>query len=229
MSDSDLPRGFGKTNFLRSGLELLSFAIDDRTIEAVHDPIEAAIAATERRIDALPKESNDESEIAWGETVTEEGCALIEELLGVGFVVVQTYLTTVKSAAKKLSDLHKRERGTNLSFVRNGIDLLRQQNPKVAGTGYFEIEVLNAIANYWKHREEWDPNWDTLEGKSKMTADRIRTLGASFGSSGNLRVMASAIGMTGSYSDFQLVREKARRWAGDLYGLAEDEIGGSPK
>ena len=43
------------------------------------------------------------------------------------------------------------------------------------------------ICDYFKHRDEWDYNWNSLKANALATATIIQSLGASSGSTGNLR------------------------------------------
>ena len=60
----------------------------------------------------------------------------IEYLLGFGLIGLQTYITETASWAR----LKKPER-----FLFG---------PKTS-SGIPKVKILNAVANYWKHREEW--------------------------------------------------------------------------
>lgn len=63
----------------------------------------------------------------------------VEHLLGFGVVGVQTYMTDIASFA----GFQKQE-----TF---------QYGPKTK-SGISKIKIINAVANYWKHRSEWALN-----------------------------------------------------------------------
>jgi hypothetical protein len=200
---------------------MLSIDLGDDVLWAVHKSIEQGIAGVESRITTLPEEPKDEGEEAWKETVIEESGILVEGLIGVGFVVVQTYITAIRADIRRLGQSYERERGSQPTFAVG--DLL-EAGPKFADTQYTRIDLINAVANYWKHHEEWSADWDKLTGLQKRTAVRMQALGGSPGSGGNLRTAAMTLGMLSTFSDFGPVRTEARRWAGELYGAAESEI-----
>jgi hypothetical protein len=55
--------------------------------------------------------------------------------------------------------------------------------------------VLDALANYFQHRDEWpSSDWSTLTDLSKRTADIVAAAGLTSGSTGNLRTGSTALG-----------------------------------
>lgn len=64
----------------------------------------------------------------------------------------------------------------------------------MGATGYTEIQVIDAFANFFKHNEEWEWDWSKLKDRSRKTAEIITAVGASQGSTGNFRKGAAAIG-----------------------------------
>ncbi|MCJ7706832.1 MAG: hypothetical protein MUO38_04350 [Anaerolineales bacterium] len=74
----------------------------------------------------------------------------IESLLGISFVVAQGYVTSVVAAARKLSPadppISKEE-------------VLGLHNETIPGTGITRLELCDAMANYFKHHDEW-PAWN---------------------------------------------------------------------
>jgi len=75
----------------------------------------------------------------------------LEHILGFGIVGFQTYITDMSSFAGK--DKHE-----TFSY-----------GPKTA-SGISKVQIINAIANFWKHRSEW-----TLKGggKRKEAIDKL--------------------------------------------------------
>jgi hypothetical protein len=102
---------------------------------------------------------------------------MIETHLGTVLIVCQAYITRVcmmtphlRGDAKTLCDVDLSEIGTGKA------DLLAVGEP-VAGTRYTAAQVINALANYFKHHEEWNPKWEGLGKDAQYTADVIRALG----------------------------------------------------
>lgn len=84
------------------------------------------------------------------------------------------------------------------------------------------MQVVNAVANYWKHHDEWMTasvmlknngfglEWDTSTMKSseKQTVEIVESIGMEASSTGNIRTAAKAIGITDSFNDLSPLRER---------------------
>lgn len=116
---------------------------------------------------------------------------IVEYLLGTAFVLCQAYITEVVSRVKGLHKVAE-SWGTTLSTTSNKKeDILRFGYAKNSSS---PVELIDAFANYFKHRDEWHWNWDKFSGKQKATAKVIQEAGARSGSSGNLRQGSCALG-----------------------------------
>lgn len=92
-----------------------------------------------------------------------------EGFLGIAFVAAQTYITGAIADARKLAnstDPTKRK-------------ALKDYSDLISGKGITKAELCNAVANYFKHHEEW-PNWnpDPANRREKGTYETIETLKA---------------------------------------------------
>jgi hypothetical protein len=246
--EEPLPPGFGRASMVGSGLKLLELTLEDDTLSGVHDSLVQSVKTIQDRLQDLPTEPSDDGERSWVESVTDEGCALIEELLGVAFVGVQTFATGIRSQVIKLSEVCEREYGRALSFVnpwRLGKDgalsrtqereekrrraessgaLLGLGSALMAGSEFTQMEVMDGVSNYWKHREEWDlVDWDDLSGAERKTAARVQVAGLRSSSTGNLRAAAKAFGLP-TFRDLEVLREIARKWGWELHERARAEI-----
>ena len=76
----------------------------------------------------------------------DDGLSTIDSVIGVAFVLGQVYITSVVAAARKLSPP-----ATKVSKQ----ELVRVHNQVLPGREVFKIELCDAMANYYKHREEW--------------------------------------------------------------------------
>lgn len=213
---------WGNPNHSRAGLEMLEFDIDDALLTDVFHPIEQAIASGETRLKELPKDPVDDREADWAEDVGLQEWDLIEELIGMAFVAVQTYASRVRASAARLSRIYEKHHGKKL-FVTGG-DVLNLYSPIISGSPFTEVEGMNAVANYWKHRDEWNAGWSNLTGQQQKTADRIRAIGLEPGHHDNLRRAAKAFGVGASFGTLEPIRVKARKWAGEIYTAAEAKI-----
>lgn len=206
-SDSDDPAPIDRIPGL---LELVQMAIDDPGINNLYHVLEQAIASSSRRLD----EASGSGDEWWQQAMTDDENNRIEQLLGWAFLAAQIYITTVRERVKVLSDACHEARIMNM-----------------------EIERINAIANYWKHREEW-PACPPRKGKKevklmwnhakmkpiqKKTAEIVESIGMSPSSSGNLFIAAKAFGVT-EFEDLSPLRNKLHGWARSLLEKAKSEV-----
>lgn len=70
----------------------------------------------------------------------------VESLLGIAFVTAQTYITGV------ISDVNILNKGGE-KVVKE--ILIRSYNESLSGSNITQIELCDAIANYFKHHDEW--------------------------------------------------------------------------
>lgn len=227
--------GFGKASMIRARIALMEVSAreDGVRLEVLHRPLEEAILAVEERLKSLP---SDDEEAPWVSSIVEDESAVFDELIGIAFVIVQTYLTNVKSHIVKLSEARERLGRTPLSFFRpheesekrpGPNELLRKCSLMMKNSSFTEVEVLNAVANYWKHRDEWTSiDWTKLARPSKDTAARVQVAGIQPTSTGNLCTAAKAFGVV-TYHDLEPIRVCALAWAEQLVTLAKSECEGT--
>ena len=89
-----------------------------------------------------------------------------ESLLGIAFVMAQTYI------AGTVSDITK--------FIRSGSKLtkerlLKDYSDRVVGSAITKMELCDAIANYFKHHDEWN-SWSAT-GRHQKTVSILRAAG----------------------------------------------------
>jgi hypothetical protein len=86
-----------------------------------------------------------------------------ETVFGIAFVSAQTYITGTISDMKEIGGDQAPSKSDMLAFG----------SPRV---GYLsKVEIINVIANYFKHHEEWE-NWDE-EGHKKRTIKALNGCG----------------------------------------------------
>ena len=226
----------GPTHRITACLELLEMAVEDETLDKLFSVVEQEIASSSRRIESA-SHSGDEWFL---EVVTDDECEYIEQLLGWAFVAAQTFITTVRSRFVRLSDIYKKDTRSPLSFVASvePRQVLKLADPMRNNPKYTEIEVIWAIANYWKHQEEWptriEPRgewreciWDhkQMSKGQKETMEIVAGIGMSASSTGgNLRRAYEAFGLASSYGDLSPIRDKLRNWAHSLHKRAQSKI-----
>lgn len=207
-------------------LRRVRIACEDEPLDRLHAAIELEIASVIRHINHADDASDE--------------YYLLEELLGVAFVIAQTYITRIRSCILELSMGCEKELRRRLSFVndKNAYDILKIAGSIQTNSPYTTIEAINAIANYWKHREEWptcmEENgayrsiiWDTAQMNpkhTKYTVEIVTSLGMAPDSTGQLRAAVKLLGVA-NYEDLSLFRKELKSWASNLYEKARLEIG----
>lgn len=89
-----------------------------------------------------------------------------EDLLGIAFVTAQSYITGTVSDIPKLTRLQSRPTKR---------ELLQRFADKLPGYRITTLELCDAIANYWKHHEEWE-GWSVTD-RNRRTIDILNEVG----------------------------------------------------
>jgi hypothetical protein len=174
-------------------LRLLDLAIANDSYESVLAALGTGIRKAVKRIE----NAGDQDAVADYET------EIIENMLGVSYVVCQVQLTAVVQATLKVPGHSLKARG------------VRGRGPRF-NDDYSKIEVLWALANYFKHRDEWTrKTWTHPSGPAKSTVPIIKAAGLEYGSTGNLRTGAEALG-NGSYTNVAVFEQIIRCWSADV-------------
>lgn len=142
----------------------------DRLLARVGDAITAVSTSLEADAGGDPD---------WFECRIDEETDVIENLLGVAFLICQTHITEVVSRVVWLRRLFEREHPGDELTTTSGSkgDILAFDGISVGS--YSAVTVLDAFANYFKHREEWTGDWQKLPPQSRGTATIIESVGAS--------------------------------------------------
>jgi hypothetical protein len=176
-------------------------------------PLGRAIAACKRLIDGIEPRGDEE----YIDRVHEEW-ELIEHLLGTSLVVCQVYkvyITAVVSRVVGLHALHKKHSpGTTALTTTDSTKraILKTLSPTIAPTSSTGPELIDAFADYFKHRDQWKSDWDKLGGRSRATAMAVMAAGATRRKSDNLRTAATILG-NASYSRTGAFADTLVNWA----------------
>jgi len=156
---------------------------------------------------------------------------LREMQLGMFLVLCQAYITQVLGL---VSNMHRDFEG----LERDGIaplaarmskrELMVRFAPKVEGTGFSTIEVIDALANYFKHHEEWGGDWDRLQGLQKRTVEIARSAGVAdgpaFWRAGNLHRCLGRLGVK-AHSDLLGLMSMIDDWKANIWTSYATEPG----
>jgi hypothetical protein len=150
---------------------------------------------------------------------------LIESLLGISFVACQSYISSVIRAVRNLHEAC-RSLTPPVSLKTTSdrkSDIIRACSREVGGTGYSEIQVIDAFANYYKHKDEWAWDWNSPPEISKSTVSIIKSLGGSRGDTGNMRGAAEALGSDDTW-DPQVFVKTLEEWGQELFRAYRGEL-----
>jgi hypothetical protein len=98
-------------------------------------------------------------------------------------------------------------------------------SPTLTGSPVTLIQFMDGVANYFKHRDEWNKwDWSKLSGQSRRTADVIQAGGLKNGFTGNLRAGATALGNkdlvdTGIFADI------IEAWSSGVLAVTKKALG----
>lgn len=160
---------------------------------------------------------NEEHDPEWKIFALEEEAELIENLLGTCFLICQVYITEVVSRAEKIHRAFQRHSGFDLAGERfDKPSLLACGGDYIGELRITRVAAIDALANYFKHREEWPADWEKLDRRQSRTADIIRRLGGRPESIGNILRGAEAIGNKSHY-DLRLFRRTLEKWRIQVY------------
>jgi hypothetical protein len=188
-------------------LRLLDYAIESDAHKEVLSVLGRGINAAGARIHRAENSDVDD----YVEAVTDSEIENIEGLLGAAYVVCQTQITTIVQAARRCR-AHAVEDGRAFTAFGDSDHEVRRIGPRFDAQ-YSKVEVLWALANYFKHRDEWSSNsWTSPQGRERHTISAISAAGLGPGSNGNLRTGAEALGNPG-YADMTVFQTIIREWA----------------
>ena len=182
-------------------VQLVEHTVSDLPLRRMLSVIEKEIASS---VSQIHDTSCLEDDMGLYDAVNEYEGDHIEQLLGLAFVSAQIFITTITSGLKRLSDKWEQwEQNVGRPLIHVDIpkgstyrkELMKLANPILNETNYHEIEVINAIADCWKHQEEWptckEPQegyivWDEkkMKGTQKTTHEIVTSINMSWHSNG---------------------------------------------
>lgn len=216
----------GTPNWFRFYLDGLKdeHRLEAESLRQILGPVEAALTASIKQANGFTQ-PQDPAEAEMNQSVMDEECDYIEDLLGIAFVLCQRHITHVVSKAIRLHEYMK-EQGKVVKCVDPDRKALMQKasQPIFAGSTVTQVQAIDGFANYFKHRDEWPTqDWSALDKRSKPTADIIREVGAQSGTTGNFRKGATTLG-NGQFNDLGVFVDILIKWQENLAQLHESEL-----
>jgi hypothetical protein len=207
-------------------------------LDRVLGPIADGVRACGKFIDKASASGNED----YAQAVADDEVEVIEGLLGAAFVVCQTQIERVTHAVELLhrhaSKVQPPKGPVKLTTTgKNKGDVLTFGSAMIGASGVTEAQALNAVANYFKHRESWPYDWSKFiagvgaqgkkaDNRDKQTAATMKTLqalGLQHGSTGNLRTAAEALG-NADYADVDRFTDALRTWQTNVFKAYETEL-----
>lgn len=191
-------------------------------IDAILGPIGNGIDAIGKFVNAADMSENEE----YAQMIADDEVEVIEGLLGVAFVVCQTQIERV---VHSVGLLHRHAESFTtplpLTTTKTGkSSVMAFDSVRVGTSTVTRIEAMNAVANYFKHRDSWPGDWRKARGQAASTIDTIQKIGLEQGSSGNLRTASEALGNPSGYIKVSRFADAIRDWQSTLFGAYEAEL-----
>ena len=153
--------------------------------------------------------------------------------MGIAFVACQAFINRVWNQVRDLNKTCLRDYGRPLPSLASRQEVLQVEGSKLVGSSITNIEAIYAVGNYWKHSEEWPTCevvaddrrryvWDIgkMPPIQKPTAEVVSEMGLRFGSTGNLRTAARALGVS-DYCDLRAIRQTLDSWITQLLSVTQ--------
>lgn len=202
-------------NVLAIEIMLLNPSGDHRP-DRILDVIGSTIAESGRTIEAAKACSDTE----YYRTIEDNEAEYVEQLIGVALVAAQTYISETVS---RVVNIHNTATKPSFRFPTNGTphEIMTFSNNKVGDPPTHFVLVLNALANYFKHADEWTA-WNSLNNLQKQTRDIIQSVGATEYCTGNLRRGVAALGVK-DLEDLRPIADTCRSWRAALHSAYRDK------
>ena len=152
--------------------------------------------------------------------IIDDETEVVEYLIGTAFVLCQAYIAGVVSTVTSFHRLAKSQNLLLKTTTGKKQDMLRFGHKENTSS---PAELIDAFANYFKHRDEWSVNWDKLTGQQQKTVGIIQSVGAVSGSTGNLRQASRALGNP-DFVDTRIFLDKLEQWYLDLIDAYRTEL-----
>ena len=218
------PRDKFSVNLWATHLRLMDAGFILRSAERVLDVLSEGVRECGMEMERAEESGNEE----FLDAVVDEGCDVIEHLLGAAFVVCQACIGRVVSRvmhAMEKAGKKAKEQGKTLLTPTTKSALMKFGCREVGKCGVSAVQAIDAFANYFKHSSEWRTmDWTKITDKrQRPTIDAITALGASSGSTGNLRTAAEVLGNS-TYGEMRIFLAIVDEWRADVQKSLADDL-----
>lgn len=154
--------------------------------------------------------------------VCDDESNVVESLIGAAFVASQAHITGVVSSIIRLGVQAAKDDHPLTSSTGKREGILRIESSMIGSPAFSRIQVIDAMANFFKHHDEWTVPWSKLNKNQKPTATVVVAVGGTEGATGNLRKGLNALGI-----DADLLGElhnEVSTWAAAAIKRYEEEL-----
>jgi hypothetical protein len=189
---------------------------DDRFIRIIED-IASLIATSEAACAEAMQRGNDD----YADAVITTETDYLEDLIGTIFLMLQTKIRRVGQSAADLSKMLEASYGQAVKIWADP-RAVRAEGGDYKNTGNSLVELIWAVGNYFKHRDEWSHDVWTSQGNGMDVKTRklVQAAGAVESSSGNMRAALEFFGVD-PYSSCGKLAQDVQNWANAILRDAE--------
>lgn len=204
----------------------LNFAVDDELVLQIFSDFARLIRRSEKACDKAARVGPD-----YAEAVGDSEADYLEEIIGASFLLLQAKIRRVCSATERLRKFAKSQYNINLG----GLDqkrIMSLEGP-FKGNRSSLVEVVWAVGNYYKHRDEWSPDvWRNKKVNEKeenwlrqarATRREVEGIGIVQFSTGNMRTAYEYFGVD-PYSKCERLAQKVHAWSRRVYKEALRQV-----
>lgn len=176
-------------------------------LDAASTAIGEAKKDLERQLEGLDDEL---FQLGYDAELADEYDAIVDELLGSVFTVLQRTINAAAAHAVMCSRLTAENSGKAQRFNHKG-EVYAHGSAIVAGKT--PAQLINASANYYKHRDEWG-DWATLGAQSARTVLVVQSIGMKERASDNMKTAVTSLG--GTVDDLGPLLDALASWSKEV-------------
>jgi hypothetical protein len=192
---------------------------DDRFIRIIDD-IASLIATSEAACtDAMQRGDDD-----YADAVITTETDYLEDLIGTIFLMLQTKIRRVGESAADLSKTLEASYGQAAKIWADA-RAVRAEGGDYKSTGLSLVELIWAVGNYFKHRDEWSHDVWTSQGNGMDVKTRklVQAVGVVESSTGNMRAALEFFGVD-PYSSCGKLAQDVQNWADAILRNADAAV-----
>ena len=215
-------RPFGAANLK---LRVLKYDVEDDRFLRIFGDIGRSIGRSEKACEKAAKQNNQDYEDA----IVDAECDYLEELIGASFIVLQTKIRRVTSAALAFHKALKADHQVDIQELRSP-DQIRELGGRYKRTQASLVQLIWDIGNYYKHRDRWAVEvWrekrasekkDFRLDRDRKTRRSVQRVGIVHVSTCNMRKAYEFFDID-PYSQCEQLAEMVQEWADQVYKTAQ--------